>query len=144
MNDVAGNPSIQGTCSACHNTPQVGNHSSNELLDLGLANAPGTIPGGTTLNNTALPVYSVTCTAGPLAGTTRQVTDLGRAMITGQCADIGKFKTAGLRNLASRPPYFHNGSAPDLATVVEFYNNRFSIGLTDDEKADLVAFLSTL
>jgi cytochrome c peroxidase len=144
LNDVSGKPSIQGTCSACHNTPHVGSHSSQELLDLGLANAPGSVPGDTALAINKLPVLTVTCVSGPQAGTIRHVTDLGRALITGQCADIGRFKTATLRNLAARPPYFHNGSAPDLAMVVQFYDDRFKIGLTDNEKADLVAFLNTL
>jgi cytochrome c peroxidase len=49
-----------------------------------------------------------------------------------------------LRSVASRPPYFHDGSAADLPAVVEFYNNRFNIGLTEAEKADLVAFLAAL
>ena len=145
LNDRGGKPSISATCSACHNTPQVGNHSSSELLDLGIAEAPATsIPGAADLSLADLPVFTVHCNSGPLAGTDRQVTDLGRALITGQCADIGKVKTALVRNLAARPPYFHNGSAPDLASVVAFYNDRFNIGLTDQEKIDLVAFLSTL
>ena len=144
LNDVTGKPSVAGTCSACHNTPQVGDHSSEELLDLGVTAAPGQVIGGTSLDNADLPVFTVHCDSGPLAGSDRQVTDLGRALITGQCQDIGKIKTALLRNLAARPPYFHNGTAPDLATVVEFYNNRFGIGFTDQEKSDLIAFLSTL
>ncbi len=143
LNDVAGKPTIQGTCSSCHNTPQVGAHSSEELLDLGIATAPKSNP-ATSLSLADLPVFTVHCTSGPLAGTDRQVTDLGRALITGQCADIGKVKTAALRDLAARPPYFHNGSAADLSSVVEFYNSRFSIGLTDQDKSDLIAFLSTL
>jgi cytochrome c peroxidase len=40
--------------------------------------------------------------------------------------------------------YFHNGSAATLADVVEFYNTCFNIGLTGQEKAALVAFLSAL
>jgi len=46
-----------------------------------------------------------------------------------------------LRNLAPRAPYFHNGSAKDLWSVVEFYNTRFHIGFIKQEKSDLVAFL---
>jgi hypothetical protein len=42
--------------------------------------------------------------------------------------------------LAARAPYFHNGSAATLSDLVEFYNQRFSIGLTDQQKSDLVAF----
>jgi cytochrome c peroxidase len=89
-------------------------------------------------------VFTLECIAGPLAGRTFQVTDIGRAMITDKCADIGKVKGPILRGLAGRAPYFHNGSATTLADVVEFYNQRFDIGLTAQQKSDLVAFLSAL
>jgi cytochrome c peroxidase len=49
-----------------------------------------------------------------------------------------------LRGLAARAPYFHNGSAATLADVMEFYNRRFDLNLTEQQKADLVAFLSAL
>jgi len=65
-------------------------------------------------------------------------------MISGNCADIGKVKGPVLRGLAARAPYFHNGSAATLSDVVEFYNQRFAIGLTTQQKADLVAFLNAL
>ncbi len=45
---------------------------------------------------------------------------------------------------ASARPYFHNGSAKDLDEVVRFYNERFGIGFTDQEKEDLIAFLKAL
>jgi cytochrome c peroxidase len=54
------------------------------------------------------------------------------------------FKGPILRSLAARAPYFHNGSAATLAEVVEFYNTRFNIGLSAQEKSDLVAFLKAL
>jgi len=73
-----------------------------------------------------------------------QTTDPGRALITGKWKDIGRFKGPTLRALASRAPYFHNGMAADLAAVVDFYDQRFEIGLTAQEKADLVAFLRAL
>jgi cytochrome c peroxidase len=41
-------------------------------------------------------------------------------------------------------PYFHNGFAKDLDAVVDFYNTRFNIGLTKQDKSDLVAFLRSL
>jgi len=75
---------------------------------------------------------------------TIQTTDPGRAMITGKWKDIGRFKGPVLRAVASRPPYFHDGSAKDLSAVIDFYNTRFVIRLTDREKADLVAFLASL
>ena len=49
-----------------------------------------------------------------------------------------------LRGFSARAPYFHNGSAGTLRKVVEFYNTRFRIGLTRQEKNDLEAFLKAL
>lgn len=84
------------------------------------------------------------CTSGPLAGQMFEITDPGRASITGKCADIGKVNGPILRGFAARAPYFHNGSAATLQDVVEFYDQRFVIGFTAWRKADLVAFLSSL
>jgi len=49
-----------------------------------------------------------------------------------------------VRGLAARAPYFHNGSAATLLDVVEFYNQRFNLGFTDQQKSDLVPVLKTL
>jgi len=65
-------------------------------------------------------------------------------MISGKCEDIGRFKGPILRGLAARAPYFHNGSAASLRDVVDFYDQRFTIGFTHKEKTDLVNFLNTL
>ena len=81
---------------------------------------------------------------GPLAGKIFTVTDPGRALITGNCADIGKVKGPILRGLAARAPYFHNGSASTLLDVVNFYDQRFGIGFTEQQKSDLVNFLNAL
>jgi len=72
------------------------------------------------------------------------VQSLGRALISKSCADVGKVKGPILRGLAGRAPYFHNGSAATLNDAVEFYNQRFNLNLTVQQKADLVAFLQTL
>lgn len=96
------------------------------------------------LDTSDLPVFTVQCVSGPLAGKQYVVTDLGRAMISGVCSDIGKMKGPILRGLASRAPFFHNGSAATLLDVVNFYDQRFGIGFTDQQKQDLVAFLNTL
>ena len=73
-----------------------------------------------------------------------QTTDPGRALISGKWKDIGRFKGPILRGLAARAPYFHNGSAKHFQAVIDFYDQRFGIGFTDQEKADLIAFLRTL
>jgi cytochrome c peroxidase len=74
----------------------------------------------------------------------KQTTDPGRAMISGKWKHIGRFKGPILRGLAARAPYFHNGLAADLGAVLDFYDGRFAMHLTAQEKADLVAFLQSL
>ncbi|HEY6339192.1 MAG TPA: hypothetical protein VIW68_11935 [Candidatus Sulfotelmatobacter sp.] len=69
-----------------------------------------------------LPVFELVCAQGPLAGATYYTSDPGKALITGQCSDIGKGKGLILRGLAARAPYFHNGVAANLQQVVNFYD----------------------
>jgi hypothetical protein len=124
--------SFGGTCTVCHDSPNVGNHSVKAPLDIGVAD-PARAP--------YLPVYTL---RNITTGMRVKTTDPGRAMITGKWADIAKFKGPVLRGLAGRAPYFHNGSAATLEEAVAFYDTRFSMGLTAQEKADLVAFLRAL
>jgi hypothetical protein len=142
LNDVLNQPNIAGSCPICHDSPKVGNHSVKAPLNIGIADAGKNSPPALDIGD--LPVFSIWCTSGPLAGQLFEVTDPGLSLITGKCADIGKLKGPILRGLAARAPYFHNGAAATLADVVEFYNQRFDIGFTDQQKADLVAFLSSL
>ena len=133
LNDDLNVAMIPGSCTTCHNSPNVGNHSVPLPLDIGLADAARRTPD--------MPLYTL---RNKTSGATVQTTDPGRALITGKWNDIGRFKGPILRALAGRAPYFHNGFAKDLNEAVEFYDTRFSMGLTADEKADLVAFLRTL
>ena len=63
------------------------------------------------------------------------------------------FKTPTLRDVARRAPYMHDGSVATLSEVIDLYNkggiDRPSraedikpLGLTAQEKADLIAFLT--
>jgi cytochrome c peroxidase len=142
LNDALNQASIPGFCGTCHDTPNVGNHSVKAPLNIGVADAGENSPPA--LDIVGLPVFTIWCTSGPLAGEIFEVTDPGRALITGKCADIGKLKGPILRGLAARAPYFHNGSAATLRDVVEFYDRRFDIDFTEQQKADLIAFLSSL
>jgi hypothetical protein len=56
----------------------------------------------------------------------------------------GRYRTTPLRGLWQHPPYFHDGSAPDLPAVVEHYDQRFDLQLTPTQKADLVEYLKSL
>jgi cytochrome c peroxidase len=139
LNDAPNQASILGFCGTCHDTPNVGNHSVAAPLNIGIADASPPA-----LNVADLPVFTLQCVAGPMTGQTFTVTDPGRALISGRCADIGKFKGPILRGLAGRAPYFHNGSAGSLLDVINFYNARFNLDLTEQDKRDFVAFLQTL
>jgi cytochrome c peroxidase len=136
INDEAvfGRPQILvGTCTTCHDTPNGGNHSVVAPLDIGLVDAARRTPD--------MPLYTL---RNKTTGEVMQVTDPGRAMIDGKWSHIGRFKGPMLRDLAPRAPYFHNGFAADLDAVVEFYDTRFHIGFTAQDKSDLVAFLRSL
>ena len=133
LNDALGIPVINGTCTTCHDSPNVGNHSVVLPIDIGLTDAARRTPD--------MPLYTLRNNA---TGATRQTTDPGLALLSGRWADVGKFKGAVLRGLAARAPYFHNGLAATLGDVVDFYDTRFNIGFTRQEKADLVAFLRAL
>jgi cytochrome c peroxidase len=130
-------PVINGFCTTCHDTPNAGNHSVALAINIGVTDA---VPKGP-LDVAGLPVYTVVCNS---TSEIYSVTDIGRAMITGKCADIGKTKGPVLRALSARAPYFHNGSAATLNQAVDFYDQRFNLNLTSQQKSDLVAFLKSL
>jgi len=65
-------------------------------------------------------------------------------MISGLCSALNRVKGPILRGLAGRAPYFHNGSAATLLQAVNFYNQRFSMHLTEEQKRQLVAILNSL
>ncbi len=85
----------------------------------------------------------------------------GRYNVTGNSADLGKFKSPTLRNIELTAPYMHDGRFQTLEQVVEHYNSGvhvtptvdpimtkpaklYGLLLSTQEKADLVAFLKTL
>ena len=136
LNDDLHLDSIPGTCTTCHDAPNAGDHSVPAPLRIGTSEVD---PVG--LDVSGLPLYTL---RNLTTGETVQVTDPGRALITGKWKDIARIKGPILRGLASRAPYFHNGSARSLADVVTFYDVRFGLQLTEQEKADLEAFLSAL
>jgi cytochrome c peroxidase len=148
---TTGTQQIAGTCTTCHDTFNVGNHSFPLPLDIGNGHSlayetdPNIIAALKELKSEpTLPVFELVCTQGPLAGTTYYTTDPGKALISGQCSDIGRGKGLILRGLAARAPYFHNGVAANLDEVVRFYNQRFQIGLSNHQMQDLLIFLNTL
>lgn len=55
-----------------------------------------------------------------------------------------QYRTAPLKGLWQHAPYFHNGSAPTLEDVVQIYNARKFLGLTQSQMADLTQYLKSL
>ena len=97
----------------------------------------------------------------------RKYQDLGRYNVTGRKEDVGKFKTASLRDLLHTRPWMHNGLFDNLKGVINIYNSGMHqldgkispdidslyphtdtllkpLNLTEEEKDDLVAFLEAL
>jgi cytochrome c peroxidase len=135
LNDDLNLASIPGTCGTCHDSPNVGNHSVSAPLNIGVGDV------NSLLDISYLPVFTL---QNKTTHEIKTTTDPGRALITGLWKDVGRLKGPILRGLASRAPYFHNGSADSLADAIDFYNERFTIGFTPQEKKDLIAFLNTL
>jgi hypothetical protein len=158
LNDNAalGKPtSFVGHCTTCHDTPNVGDHSLPLPLDIGTSHSalpglesdPAIAAALAQLSMPDLPVYLITGCPNPFnAGqpVSFYTTDPGKALLTGNCSDLNRIKGPILRGLAARAPYFHNGAAASLLEVVNFYNQRFQMNLTDDQKRQLVAFLNSL
>ena len=142
-----GNP-IKRTCATCHNAQMTGQDLSAGWVDVGTTNYPTWTEPGTWADTTDLPVFKITCRKDadphPYLGRVIYTTDPGRALISGRCVDVGSIVMQQLRGLAARPPYFANGSAKDLREVVDFYDRRFDMKLSETEKDDLVNFLGVL
>ncbi|HKO36480.1 MAG TPA: hypothetical protein VJV21_08375, partial [Pyrinomonadaceae bacterium] len=121
------------SCSGCHNSANNGTNINNALFDVRTASAEARTPD--------LPLYTF---RNRTTGEIRQLTDAGRGQVTGLWNDLGRFKTPTIRALAARAPYFHNGIAPTIESVVRHYEVHFGFVFTDQERADLIAFLSAL
>lgn len=142
-----GNP-IKRTCATCHNAQMTGQDLSAGWVDVGTTNYPHWTESPNWADASELPVFKITCSRDadphPYLGRVIYTTDPGRALITGKCADVGSVVMQQLRGLAARSPYFMNGSAKTLREVVDFYDRRFDMKLTDQEKEDLINFLGVL
>jgi hypothetical protein len=136
-----GNP-VRNTCAFCHNMQRTGLDVAPGQVDLGTTNEPFADPAP------HLPLFKLTCKPGyrphPHLGRVVYTSDPGFARTTGRCSDIGRITIQQMRGLAARAPYFSNGSARTLRDIVDFYDRRYNIGYTEQEKQDLVNLMSVL
>jgi cytochrome c peroxidase len=103
-------------CSGCHSGVNVG---GNGYFPFGVAQKP---------DATIMPVA-----------------DRGRAKVTNSDADAFVFRSAPLRNVALRAPYFHSGAVWTLEEAVDVMaKDQLGMTLTPEENGAIVAFLGTL
>jgi hypothetical protein len=145
-----GNPTKR-TCATCHGMHMMGMDIANGWMDIGTTNLPWAREEPENPWNerkAQMPLFKITCKADvpphPFFGRVIYTQDPGRALISGKCNDVGAIVMQQVRGLAARAPYFANGSASSLRELVDFYDRRFNIGLTDQERDDLIRFLSAL
>lgn len=134
-------------CAACHNGP---------MLSDGRVHATG-VPDHPDLQTDADRQISILRHFATM-GTPNYMnlrSDVGHYVVTKDESDIGKFATPSLWDVGQTAPYMHSGVFATLAEVVDFYDagggespNKSPLikplGLTDDEKADLLAFLAIM
>lgn len=143
-----GTPRTEFTCTNCHTVQNFGTDLAGRFFNI---LDPATKP---LRRASDQPLYTFRYTGPDIknaagvvttpTGTIVQLTDPGRALITGSWRDMGKFKVPSIRGLAARAPYFHDGSANTLLDVVKAYEQFQGFTFTAAEEADLVAFLSAL
>lgn len=145
-----GNPTKR-TCSTCHGMHMTGMDTANGWMDIGTTNLPWAteVPlNPWTEAKPQMPLFRVTCKPEvkphPFLGRVIYTQDPGRALISGRCNDVGTIVMEQFRGLAARAPYFSNGSAATLRELVDFYDRRYNIGFSEQEKQDLVNFLGAL
>ena len=124
----------KGQCSTCHVAPYFTDALYTQPLNTGFHNLgvfrqgfeAGTndADGGPLFPNDDLPQY--------------EGYDLGRYYVTGDAADIGRFKTPTLRQLTCTAPYFHNGKYYNLRNAVEFVVSGTVQGVSDPYEGDYV------
>jgi hypothetical protein len=134
-----GNP-LRNSCVFCHNMTQMGNDVAPGQVDLGTTTQPFADP------QPYLPLFRITCTGKPHPhyGRTIMTHDPGYALTTGKCRDVGKITLQSNRGLTGRAPYFSNGMAKDLRGIIDYYDRRYSIGYSEQEKQDLVNLMRAL
>ena len=74
----------------------------------------------------------------------RQAHDIGSASPAYEGARASAFDTPTLLGTAYTAPYFHDGSLPTLAAVVDWFDETKSLDLTDAERSDLTAYLEAV
>jgi len=145
-----GNPTKR-TCATCHGMHMTGMDAVNGWMDIGTTNLPWAKEAPRNpwqTEDELMPLFKITCSRSvhphPYYGRVIYTQDPGRALISGKCNDVGTIVMQQFRGLAARAPYFSNGSAQNLRELIDFYDRRYNIQFSEQEKVDLENFLSAL
>lgn len=76
--------------------------------------------------------------------TLHTATEVGQDPTLASRGTTGMYRTTPLRGAWQHPPYFHDGSAATLGDVVDHYDALLGLGLTEDQRSDLVEYLRSL
>jgi len=151
LNNVGlGNP-VKRTCATCHGMHMTGMDAANGWMDLGTTNLPWAKEAPRNpwqTEDELMPLFKVTCRKDVAPhlylGRVIYTQDPGRALISGKCNDVGAIVMQQFRGLAAREPYFSNGSAANIRELIDFYDRRYNVQYSEQEKRDLEHFLASL
>jgi len=151
LNNVGlGNP-VKRTCATCHGMHMTGMDTANGWMDIGTTNAPWAKEAPRNpwqTEDELMPLFKITCHKNvaphPYLGRVIYTQDPGRALISGKCNDVGAIVMQQFRGLAARAPYFSNGSAANVRELIDYYDRRYNIQYSEQEKEDLEHFLESL
>jgi len=144
-------------CSGCHNGPTF---TDNRFHNLGVPQTGDHVPASD--DGQFKDVPPLLTSAFNSAGVYSDAPEVGAARLAGLTNPMpestrGMFRTPGLRGVALSEPYMHSGQLATLEEVIDFYDAGggtavsgtkspflIPLGLSSDEKADLLAFLYSL
>ncbi|MEM9454214.1 MAG: cytochrome c peroxidase [Myxococcota bacterium] len=141
-------PGPNGLCAFCHDGPML-NETSGFLPEPPLPAGVRVFTAFVSeLNPGNLPVHTFEVDNGDGTTTIVQTPDPGRALITGDLADLNLFRTPTLWGVEHTAPYFHDNSAATLEEMMDHYSDYFVIAgfpaFTEQEKTDIINYLKLL
>lgn len=142
----------KGKCIDCHNTPRF---TDNKFHNIGVPE--GTVEDKGRFQGIPKLLNNIFNSAGMYSDSTAE-SEQRLNLMEAKPEDQGAFRTPTLRNVAVTAPYFHTGEFPTLLSVIELKNDGGftsgfpgmpavpigSLGLSERELNDLIAFLETL
>ena len=123
---------VHGTCSTCHNTPNVGGHSVIRMMDIGTADEPNCSRASRSCGDR---------TSRPDADPPDLRHGPGRERRLGRPREVPRAAAARPRRTG---PLFHDGQAKNIKAAIKYHENRFNIDLSHGRRKDLEAFLGAL